>query len=379
MPYNINAPTHSLYIHWPFCPYKCHFCPFVAYAGQDSAMGKYHNALTQEMRSFCQETEKKHRVDTIFFGGGTPSTYPDNLLLDISGILKSNFVICDDAEITIEVNPGTVRDEQLVIWKDIGINRLSVGVQSLNDNVLKGLNRHQSASDVVHLLDRTEKLFENVSIDLIIGLPGISTQEWKSLIHEVGSWNIKHISIYFLTVHEGTALYFRVKKNDVVLPADDGIVDLYIWTVDALSSYGFEQYEISNFGKTGFRSRHNQIYWQRKPYKGFGVGACSFDGEYRFQNNKNLFAYMSAIEANSELLELEECLTAEQHRLEKLMLGLRQTQGISVYELTHELETIEPILNELKQAGYVEQQENCIRLTPAGLAVENEIIMRLSR
>lgn len=384
MPYNSIEPTQSLYVHWPFCPYKCHFCPFVAYAGHDSFMGRYHAALTREIKSFAQLSPRKEIINTIFLGGGTPSTYPDELLLDTSGILKSTFAVSDTVEFTIEVNPGTVRDEQFAVWKDAGINRLSIGVQSLNDKVLHTLNRKQSASDVIGLLDRAHPHFENISIDLIIGLPGVSCQEWKELIQTVCSWPIKHLSVYFLTIHEGTALYFRVKKNDVVLPTDEAIVDLYMWTREYVEAAGFEQYEISNFAKPGYRSQHNQIYWLQKPYKGFGVGACSFDGASRYQNKKDLFGYITGVEQGKDILEFEEKLTQEQQSLETIMLGLRQTQGIKRERLFAEIDEqwrseVTATLEDLIKVGYIQNNDGYIRLTPAGLAVENEIIVRLSR
>ncbi len=384
MPYNTSALTQSIYLHWPFCPYKCHFCPFVAYAGQDSFMGKYHAALTQEIKAFASQGAHQVPIETIFLGGGTPSTYPDKLLLDMSGILKSTFTVLPTAEFTIEVNPGTVRVEQFAPWKEAGINRLSIGVQSLNDKVLHTLNRRQSASDVTQLLERAHPHFENISIDLIIGLPGVSAQEWKELIQTVCTWPIVHLSIYFLTIHEGTALYFRVKKNDVTLPADEAVVDLYLWTREYVTACGFEQYEISNFAKPGFRSKHNQVYWAQKPYKGFGVGACSFDGTSRYQNKKDLFGYMKAVEQGTDILEFEEQLTSEQQLLETIMLGLRQAKGINkerLFEQGNEQwrREISATLDDLMKVGYVEQENGYIRLTPAGLAVENEIIVRLSR
>lgn len=378
-----SSMTHSLYIHWPFCPYKCHFCPFVAYAGHDHLMGQYHKVLVKEIQQYADQFAEPLTIKTIFFGGGTPSTYPDDLLLDMGGILNKAFRIENDNEISIEVNPGTVRPEQLPLWKQVGINRLSIGVQSLNDKVLHTLNRQQSAADVHRLIHTAQEHFDNMSIDLIIGLPGISTQEWKELIQQVVQWPISHISIYFLTVHEGTALYFRVKKNDITLPADEGVVDLYVWTVEYLAAHGFNQYEISNFGRNGYQSKHNSVYWARLPYKGFGVGACSFDGINRTQNTKNIFNYVTALERETKVYEFEERLSTEQVFLETLMLGLRQSQGISrgfIFDSAQpeHHERIATVMQDLEDNGYIKQRGECLVLTPLGLAVENEIIVRLS-
>jgi oxygen-independent coproporphyrinogen-3 oxidase len=195
--YNVASETRSLYLHWPFCPYKCHFCPFVAIASHDQYMERYHHALLKEIEQFSGNYTGSRLIETIFLGGGTPSTYPPPLLLDTFGTLIRMFTIVPHAEITIEVNPGTVNEEKLQTWKKAGINRLSIGVQSLNDGVLKNLNRHQTASSVLQLLEIASPLFENISVDLILGLPDVSPDEWKQLIQTIVTWPIKHVSVYF--------------------------------------------------------------------------------------------------------------------------------------------------------------------------------------
>lgn len=380
--YNSLIDTRSVYMHWPFCPYRCHFCPFVALAGHDDFMTSYHQALVKEVTTFAQKMGRKQPIDTLFFGGGTPSTYPDHLLLDMFGILKDVFVFHDTTEITIEVNPGTVRPEQLGLWNDIGINRISMGVQSLKDGVLQSLNRHQSLQDVYKLLEQAPQHIKRISVDLILGLPGVSTDEWKAFIREVVTWPIDHISIYFLTVHEDTPLYFKVQKKSVVLPEDDVIVDLYYWTCDFLQAHGLMQYELSNFAREGGQSRHNTVYWERKPYKGFGLGACSFDGTFRSQNEKNLMKYMSACMQETELTIFTESLTPQQVYLEKMMLNLRRVNGIAVAELEHYLSEKEKVavrqkISDFIDRGLMQRNDARIKLTVRGLAVENEIVTQL--
>lgn len=383
MPYNYNAQTRSIYIHWPFCPYKCNFCPFVALASHDQFMERYHNALVKEIKDFGLHYAQKLPLDTIFIGGGTPSTYPDNLLLDMCGILKDVFVFDQTSEFTIEVNPGTVRPEQLILWKSLGINRLSIGVQSLKDQLLKKLNRHQSAQDVYTVLDQAKDHFDNISVDFILGLPEITPQDWKELIEKAVTWPIKHISIYFLMVHEDTPLYFGVKKKTITLPCDDEIVDLYYWTVEYLAAHGFEQYEISNFAKPGYYSRHNSMYWDRKPYKGFGLGACEFDGETRLQNQKNLNKYFDGIEKGNDITIFSEVLTSEQVYLEKVMLGLRRAQGVSYDDLLEHLSDVQQLhvkeqIAMLTQTEFIAERQGRLILTPKGLAMENDIVVKLS-
>lgn len=372
----------SLYIHWPFCPYRCHFCPFVALAGQDEHMPVYHQILMHEIKSYTggRQTEP---LKTVFLGGGTPSTYPLELLDETLSFLHEQYGFVDDYELTIEVNPGTVSLEKLQAWKRMGITRLSIGVQSLNDEVLKKLNRHQKAADVVWLIEHATTLFPSVSVDLIVGLPGVSAEEWKEMIATISRWPIKHISMYFLTVHEDTQLYYGVSSKTITLPCDDEVVDLYYWTIDQLALTGFEQYEISNFSKPGWRSRHNSVYWQRRPYKGFGLGACSFDGERRTQNSKNLLKYLEEIRNTGGSILFSEYLSDKQVWLEQLMLGLRQRRGIVIADILkplsiQEKEEFSKKFQELLSARLVSVSDGNMMLTPAGLSVANEVIVKLS-
>ena len=322
-------------------------------------------------------------VDTIFFGGGTPSTYPDDLLLDMAGTLNKVLVFAPQAEVTIEVNPGTVRASQLELWKGVGINRLSIGVQSIKDTVLRSLNRHQSAAQVLELLASASTLFDNISVDLIIGLPGVDSDEWKSLLEQLVQWPIKHVSIYFLTVHEDTQLYFRVQKNQITLPSDEQVVPLYEWSVAFLAQHGFEQYELSNFARSGYYSRHNSTYWNRVPYKGFGIGACSFDGHRRFANEKNILKYMAALEQGMSVGVFSETLTPQQHRLEHIMLALRRPKGIEYDVLIQGLTqaqrvTLDRTIDVLKQEGYLSIDGQRVCLTIKGLTVHHEMVIKLS-
>ena len=383
MSYNCSALTRSLYIHWPFCPYKCQFCPFVAIAGQERFMERYHHALMKEIQIYANQVSSKQPLDTIFLGGGTPSTWPDNLLLDTFGTLSKVFTFSEHVEISIEVNPGTVRSEQLLLWQSIGINRLSIGVQSLKDSVLNNLNRKQSSADVFWVIEQASKSFDNLSIDLILGLPGVSAQEWKDLLQKVVGWPIQHVSIYFLTVHEETPLFYRVQKKEVSLTPDDAMVDLYQWSVDFLQMHGLLQYEISNFAREGYHSRHNSVYWDRKPYKGVGLGACSFDGNSRFQNQKHLMKYINDIDSGADVTIFSETLTDNQAYLERVMLGLRRAQGLDMNDLLKNLnETQQKIMQDsiamLQEHNFLKSNNNRIILTAAGLAVQNDIAARLS-
>jgi oxygen-independent coproporphyrinogen-3 oxidase len=352
-------------------------------AGQDQFMGQYHNALIKEVRTFAYAVKyKKNLLHTLFFGGGTPSTYPNNLLTELIGTLKDVFIFHQDIEITIEVNPGTVKEEQVKLWAGLGINRLSVGVQSLKDGALHDLNRLQTKQDVINLMSFATVYVENVSVDLIMGIPGVSLVEWQEYLHEIMSWPIKHISIYFLTVHEDTRLYFRVVEGKVRLPSDEYMIDCYQWTCAFLALHGFEQYELSNFAKNGYHSRHNSVYWDRKPYKAFGLGACSFDGNRRMQNEKNLTHYIKQIENDQEPVALCELLNDEQIRLEKAMLGLRRIKGACWTDMCaglndEKIKIVRTNVHILAEEGFIIFENDRVKLTQKGLLVENQIVSRL--
>lgn len=379
----LSSKARSLYIHWPFCPYKCSFCPFVAFSGWDRYMDEYHKALMNELKLYRNELKTRQSLDTIYIGGGTPSTWPDQLLLDTFGTLEDMFDFNSISEITIEANPGTVRQEQLKLWKKLGITRLSIGVQSLDDSVLAKLNRHQKADDVRRLMKWAGGEFNSLSIDLIVGLPGVSEQQWKKQLEEIMTWPIQHISMYFLSIHEGTGLYFKLQRKNEILPPDDQTVDLYYWTLDKFAQHGFKQYEVSSFAKPGFESQHNQAYWDRKPYKGIGVGAWSFDGDYRFQNEKQLMRYIGALDKDESALCYKERVTQDQARFETIMLGLRKMKGVTVAHATEGLseekrEQFFEHVSMLKDKKLLEQEGDRLFLTKAALSVENEIAVKLA-
>jgi oxygen-independent coproporphyrinogen-3 oxidase len=248
---------------------------------------------------------------------------------------------------------------------------------------LKGLNRHQKAADVYALLDSACGLFDNLSVDIIVGLPGVSEAAWKDMISQIVTWPINHVSLYFLTVHEDTQLYFGVRQNKIILPPDDLVVDLYYWTIETFARAGILQYEISNFAKEGWQSKHNSAYWQRVPYKGFGLGACSFDGVHRIQNEKNLLRYLEGIRNTNSMPFFMETVSESQAWLERIMLGLRQRKGVCIHDLLVSLtekERDEFVSNadELSKNGLLEQDDGYLRITPAGLSVANEVMVKLS-
>lgn len=375
----------GLYIHWPFCKNKCHYCDFISFEKHEDFEKSYHQALLKEIELFAKllETSNK-KIKTIFLGGGSPSLYPLDLLEELIICLKKYFSFDELQEFTIEANPADVTVHHLKLWQKLGINRLSIGVQVLDDQVLKNLNRLQNQEEVFNLMKIAPDYFENISVDLILGLPGVTNQAWENTLEKVISWPIKHLSVYFLTVYEKTPLYFRIKNNEVDLLDEDELVSLYERTVLFLKKHGFEQYEISNFAKPGFRSIHNISYWDRRPYKGFGLSASSFDGQHRFINEKNLSLYLKYFDSkNAEKpYHFAEKLTGAQVRLEVLMLGLRQQKGVDLHHVLYLFKDFDQNsflerVKLLESEGLMKRMGDRLQLTLKGMFVENEVILNL--
>ena len=283
----------------------------------------------------------------------------------------------------MEANPADITEENLDSWESYGVTRLSLGVQVLEDEVLFKLNRRQRTLDVIKAASLIPKYFDNFSFDFIIGLPDVSESAWKYTIEQALQWPLKHISIYFLTVHEKTPLYFKVASGKTHLPNDNSIITMYEWTIERLKAAGFEQYEISNFAKPGYESVHNRGYWDYELYKGFGVGACSFDGQRRFTNEKNLTRYLQYLETNTtEQLETHELLTLEQQKIERWMLGLRQKKGLAIQDMVDLLSNEEQKkffsnVETLKSQNFLCEYNNTLSLTTKGMILENEVLLKL--
>lgn len=378
-----ECPEH-LYIHWPFCSKKCHYCDFVAFQNHEQFQDVYHETLCFEIESFSRLVDgQKTSIKTIFLGGGTPSLYDVIDMANLFRLIRNNYDLSSLQEASIEVNPADVTEERLEAWQDCGINRLSMGVQALDDDLLSRLNRRQRIADVLRAIKLAPKYFERISVDLILGLPGVSGEKWKETLACVVEWPIQHISIYFLTIHEKTPLYFKIERGEHILPPDDTVINMFEYSIDFLAKHGFFQYEISNFAKKGYESVHNKAYWDRKHYKGFGIGASSFDGESRFVNHKNLSEYLSLYKNASKLVyETKEVLLKDQELLEYLMLSLRQRDGLDLHHVVYLLEEDKKSrflsqVQELLEAQLVELKGGRLCLTPKGMLLENEIIMRL--
>lgn len=373
-----------IYIHWPFCKNRCHYCDFVALANHEAFFESYHQALCKEIELVGKSLNARQTIKTVFLGGGTPSLYPTHMLEEVFKKLNRYFDLKSMQEVTIETNPADITQEKLFDWKKLGINRLSMGVQVLDDEILKKLNRFQTTADVFNAIDMAKSYFENISIDLILGLPDITENIWHATLQQAVAWPINHISVYFLTVYEKTPLYYKVKKGELKLFEDDQMVALYAQTIDFLEKNDFIQYEISNFAKIGYESLHNQAYWDRKPYYGIGLGASSFDGKKRFTNFNNIEMYIKSTISELKLpISFTECLMQQQIILEMLMLSLRQRKGLDLHSVLYLLTGTQKItfnknIDLLKYESLLQQEADRVFLSFKGIVLENEVVLKLS-
>ncbi len=383
----INAPSFSsapehLYIHWPFCSKKCYYCDFVALEQHESFQDAYFKSLSNEIFLFAKQ-QPQIPLKTIYLGGGTPSLFPIEDITKLYQQLYNQFDCSQLIESVIETNPADITEERLDAWLDCGINRLSVGIQALDDDVLLKLNRRQRIHDVQNVMKIAPKYFKNISADFILGLPGISEKRWKETLQAAVLWPITHISIYFLTIHEKTPLYFKVERGEMDIATDESFIRQYKYTIEFLAQHGFEQYETSNFAKNKASSLHNQAYWDHKPYRGFGLGASSFSGSYRFTNENNLSNYIAHYDNSSQLTcKTSEKLSKWQLFIERLMLGLRQRHGIDLHSMLYLLSEEQKSdffskLSKLEKTDLIIRNGNIITLTSRGMTLENEIIVNL--
>jgi oxygen-independent coproporphyrinogen-3 oxidase len=315
----------GIYLHIPFCKQACHYCNFHF----STTLRNYETTV----KSICWEIENrinylpKNSIDTIYFGGGTPSILKQEDLNQIIDTIRKNYAVNAAAEITLEANPDDITKEKLEGWKEAGINRLSIGVQSFFEDDLKWMNRAHNAEQAESALRWAKEAgFENITADLIYGLPN---NHWQENIQKMVAFGIPHISSYALMLEENTALHHFVKAKKTTLPPDEKVVENYDQLCRALSASGYDHYEISNFAKPGFKSKHNGSYWKGVPYLGIGPSAHSYDGKNRRWNVANNQLYAKNIAEGKTYWE-DEVLTEEDRFNEYLMTGLRKVEGVSL-------------------------------------------------
>lgn len=364
----------ELYVHIPFCVRKCQYCDFLSGPSDEETKDRYIEALLKEIRA-AEHTEV-YEIVSVFIGGGTPSALKAEAIASIMRTLQEQFFFCEDAEVTIEANPGTVDLEKLTIYRNVGINRLSLGLQSTDAEELKLLGRIHSYEEFLKSYEwAREAGFSNINIDLMFAIPGQTGEAWRQHLYQVAELNPEHISAYSLIIEEGTPF----AEQNLDLPDEDTEYQMYEDTAEILERYGYRQYEISNYAKQGYMCRHNAGYWQRREYLGFGLGASSLYRGMRFSNTRRMQEYLKE-SRNPDQIRKDVTVLSRNERIEEFMfLGLRMTEGISEKKFEENfdarlMDVYGDILQKYEETGFMEHIETKWRLTRKGIHVSNHIL-----
>ena len=371
----------AIYIHIPFCDHKCIYCDFYSIVSYEN-VSLYLIALKKEIDFFAEKYSADRKIISLFFGGGTPSFMEPEYIAEIIQHLKKNFHLVDDAEITLETNPGTVSKEKLKKFREIGINRISIGIQSFDEDELKFLTRiHDSKTAIKTIHDAAHSGFDNISIDLIFNLPKQTKEIWRSNLEKAMRLPIKHISTYSLILEHGTILNKMVLDGKVKMQSEDYDADLYEFTIDFLTQHGFNQYEVSNFARNGKECVHNNAYWRYKDYLSFGTSAHSFVDGKRWWNYSSLSFYNTAVLSKGNAVVGEEILSKNEMLDEYIMLALR-SKGLDLMELKNLFgcnwfEQNKNFLNQLEEENFIISKNNLLSFTPKGYAICDEILTKM--
>jgi len=367
----------GLYVHIPFCSSRCSYCDFATGLYQSELAERYVGGLIKEIKTSQYAGEN---VDTIYFGGGTPSLLAPAQLERILAALHENFKVAADSEITLEINPGSATPEKLRAFRGLGVNRASFGAQTFDDAELAKLGRSHNAADALRTFaDLRDAGFANVSFDLIAGLPGQTLAAWQRNIQQALNLAPEHLSFYLLEVHSGTPLAEHIRRGIQPQPDEDLAGVMYEWMLEQAAAADYEHYEISNLCRPGFHSRHNVKYWTAAPYYGFGCSAHSYDGNTRrWSNQRNVLKYVEMVESGAPAVVEEQQLSATDVRAEAMFLGLRMMQGVDLrrYRESFGVDLRDEHADDLDRfckAGLVELDGDLIRLTRTGALLSNEV------
>lgn len=369
----------ALYIHIPFCEKKCYYCDFTSFPEMTSEISQYIDYLIKELSLYKEKIGDKYNISSIFIGGGTPSSINENYIEQILNYVFLNYNTKEDIEVSIEVNPGSVSLEKAKKYKAIGINRVSIGLQSLNDDLLKSIGRIHNAEDFYKSYKILKDVgFDNINIDLMFALPDQSLKDLLLTLEQVVKLDISHISLYSLILEEGTKFYKMHEMGKLNMPSEEEDRDMYHKSVQFLKSNGYEHYEISNFSKRNSKCKQNMTYWKVNPYIGLGINSHSNLDNKRFSNVSDFKNYYFKLEKNEFPLHEIEDIANEMEIVEYIILGLRLIEGIDKDEFKRRFkEDIdhlyrEQILKNIKN-GLLVECENHIKLTDLGLDLSNQV------
>ena len=375
----------GVYIHIPFCRSRCSYCDFATGMYEGGLADRYVRALIKEIARWA-EVDDPQTVDTIYFGGGTPSLLSVSQLQQTLQSIHDRFVVVDGTEVTLEINPGdggtnaTTRQRTMREWLHLGINRASFGAQTFDDSELKLLGRIHDSKDIrTTFAQLRDAGFSNISFDLIAGLPGQTFAGWKRNLDEALQLHPAHLSLYLLDVHESTPLADQIKRGMRPKPDDDLAAEMYRAMIDEVCAAGYEHYEISNFCLPGFESRHNTKYWTGAPYYGFGCSAHSYDGgRRRWANERDLAKYVEFIEEQQSPVVQGTALSDADARAESVFLALRLMRGLDLQKYRSRFgvdlrDQFDADLRRLRDAGLIEIEQELLRLTTRGALLSNEV------
>lgn len=368
----------GLYIHIPFCKSKCYYCDFISFAGKDEKIKEYIDSLTKEISEKLSKLKKDEEITTIYIGGGTPSYIESKHIEKILDNIR-RYISIEEKEITLELNPGTTDKEKLKKYYKLGINRLSIGLQSTNNEILKGLGRIHTYEEFLSTYENARQVgFKNINIDLILGVPNQKLSILFQDIENITRLNPEHISVYSLIVEENTKLEKMINEGEVRLPEEDLERRMYWETKRMLESNGYIHYEISNFAKKGKESKHNMNCWSQKEYLGCGIAAHSYYNNMRFSNTENLDEYISNaliydFKRNTVINEIQ---TIKDKEKEYMMLGLRKIEGVKISEfkdkfIENPIYAFRKELEKLVNEDLIEIELDNIKLTDKGLDFAN--------
>lgn len=370
----------GVYIHIPFCKKKCFYCDFCSYENLSNYYEEYINSVIKEIKNFDINNEEV-LVKTIYIGGGTPSIIKESLIENVFIELNNKFKIDENVEFTIEINPGTVNKEKLIKYKNIGINRLSIGLQSTNDNLLKIIGRIHNYEEFENCYTWARSVgFSNINVDLMIGLPTQTLKDVENSLKDIINKNLEHISVYSLILEDDTKLKRLVDNKTLELPDEDMERDMY-WTVkNMLEKNGYEQYEISNFSKKTYESKHNTDCWKQKEYIGFGAAAHSYFNSVRYSNICDIKEFINNIKNNQfkKNIEVQELQNDEDKMNEYMILGLRMINGVNVKRFFERFGKNPKVkyqeeIKKLEKQNLIISDNECIKLTKKGIDFANVV------
>lgn len=371
-------PRLGIYIHIPFCASKCGYCDFYSLAGCEDQMPVYQKALIDHLVE-SSASIRNYEVDSIYFGGGTPSFYGADRILELFDVLKLNGNVRTDTEVTVECNPDSMNFKDLLSLREEGVNRLSIGVQAVQDDLLRLLERRHTWPQAQAAYATARRAgFDNVSLDLMYGLPTQNKRDWAESLAQVVELHPEHISCYALKLEDGTPMA-SAYRNSPVIPDDDEQADMYSYAAQMLDRYGYKQYEISNFAAPGFESRHNLKYWRLEDYMGFGPGAHSSVGNLRYSFVKDLKRYTYGVSRKISIIDEYEEIDPLERSVEYLMLGMRTNRGVEEQEYRVRCQSdwkpVHRVLQAFKEKGWaVEEEDGRWHFTVSGFLISNTLI-----